>query len=249
MCPLSKDDLVYLPKNIRVKLGGLPALMLVAKVTTAVHLVDPYTGRTTEVQGTEYWKYPFNAVCSRKHLTEYTVLNVEPENGKIWNVEMARSIDLGVNDDRTIVRSHLGANLKSGDLCRCYDLTRLNLSGANDEALEAHSADLDIIIVKRDWESKKNKKRNWVLKRLKKEKGEDDETDEAKEDADMEDFKRDLETNPDMRREMNLYKKQAAKNNPAGLAVIEEDDLGSEPDVDLAELLDEMTLHENEETF
>jgi nonsense-mediated mRNA decay protein 3 len=249
-----------LPKNIRVKLGGLPALMLVSKVTTAIHLIDPYTGRATEVQGTEYWKYPFNAVCTRKHLTEYTVLSVEPgeKGSKICNVEMARSMDLGVNDDRVIVRSHLGGatglgSLKCGDLCKCYDLTRLNLSGANDEALEAHSIDLDVIIVKRDWESKKNKKRVWVLKRLKKEKGEDDQTDEAKEDEDMEEFKRDLETNPDLRREINLYRKQQKNAKAAGMldSIDEEidDHVGSEPDVDLAELLDELTLNENEETF
>ena len=243
MCPLCKDDLVYLPRNVQTKLGGVPPIMLVSKVTTAIHLVDPYTGRTTEVQGTEYWKYPFEAICSRKHLTEFTVLNVEQENGKIWNVEMARSQDLGFNDNRVIVRSHLGGQLKPGDLCHCYDMSRLNLSGSNDDIIDQDN--LDIIIVKRAYHSKKNKKRNWTLKRLKKEKGEDD-NDET-EDRDMEDFQYDIETNPELRKDMNLYKKPVK----GGLTAIAEDeeDHGSEPDVDLAELLDEMTLNENEETY
>jgi len=248
MCPLCKDDLVYLPRNVQTKLGGVPPIMLVSKVTTAVHLVDPYTGRTTEVQGTEYWKYPFNAICGRKHLTEFTVLNVEQENGKIWNVEMARSQDLGINDNRVIVRSHLGGQLKPGDLCHCYDMSRLNLSGANDHVIDTDN--LEIIIVKRAWHGKKNKKRNWTLKRLKKEKGEDEATNDDNEDKDMEDFQYDLETNPEMRKEINLYKKPPSKGgNAALMAIPEDDDHGSEPDVDLAELLDEMTLNENEETY
>lgn len=237
ICPLCKDDMVYLPKNIRTKLGGLPSLMLVSKMTTAVHLVDPITGRTSEVQGTEYWKYPFTTVLSRKHLSEFTVLNVERENGKIWDVEIARTQDLGVNDERVIVRSHLGHLLKPGDSCQCYDMRRINLSGSHDEVVEADH--LDVVIVKKDWPTKKNKKRNWVLKRLRKEKEEGAETEN---DRDMEDFQRDLETDPEMRRDINMYR---AKNVSALPAI--DEDAGSEPDVDLAELLDDMTLHEHEE--
>jgi nonsense-mediated mRNA decay protein 3 len=238
--PLCKDDMVYLPKNIRTKLGGLPSLMLVSKMTTAVHLVDPMTGRTCEIQGTEYWKYPFNTVLSRKHLTEFTVLNVEEENGRVWNIELARTQDLGFNDERVIVRSHLGHILKPGDTCQCFDIRRINLSGSNDEVVELDH--LDVVIVKKDWPTKKNKKRNWILKRLRKDKEEG--LDEDKEDQDMEDFQRDLETNPDMRRDINLYR---AKNATPALAAIDEDEVSSEPDIDLAELLDDMTLHEHEE--
>lgn len=237
ICPICKDDMVYLPKNIRKKLGGLPSLMLVSKMTTAVHLVDPITGRTSEVQGTEYWKYPFTTVLSRKHLSEFTVLNVEPENGKIWNVEIARTQDLGVNDERVIVRSHLGRSLKPGDSCQCYDMRRINLSGAHDEEVEVDH--LDVVIVKKEWPTKKNKKRNWVLKRLRKEKEEGADTEN---DRDMEDFQRDLETDPEMRRDINMYRAK----NVCALPAIDED-AGSEPDVDLAELLDDMTLHELEE--
>ena len=238
MCPLCKDDMVYLPKAVRSKLGGLPSLMLVSKVTTAIHLVDPLTGRTTEVQGTEYWKNPFYTVCSRRHLSEFTILNVEADGGKMWNVELARSADLGVNDQRVTVRSHLGHMLKAGDLCECYDLRRINMSGSNDEVVEADH--IDVVLVKREWASKKNKNRPWVLKRLKKEAEEDEKN--ANEDRDMDDFQRDIEVNPELRREMNLYRRKGAMPT-----VQESDGENSEPDVDLAELLEEMTLNENEE--
>lgn len=236
VCPVSRDDMVYLPKNIRTKLGGVPSLMLVSKVTTAVHLVDPLTGRTTEVQGTEFWKYPFEAVLTRRHISEFTVLNVEEEDGKVWNVEIARTTDF---DDRVIVRSHLGRILKAGDSVDGFDIRRINLSGSNDDVIEADH--LDVVIVRKNWPSKKNKKRNWVLKRLRKEAAE--EGDKDKEDLDMEEFQRDLEINPDMRREINMYR---AKNASNALPPIDEDS-DSEPDVDLAELLDDLTLNDLEE--
>ena len=238
ICPLSRDDMVHLPRNVRSKLGGMPSLMLVSKVTTAVHLVDPVTGRTTEVQGSEFWKYPFQAVLHRKNLTEFVVLDVEREDSKMYQVEMARVQDLGINDERVTVRSHLGHLLKPGDHCEGYDMRRINLSGPNDEVVEADH--LDVVIVRKIWPSKKNKRRNWTLKRLKADK---EDMDAEKEDADMEEFKRDLELNPEMRREINLYR---AKNS--GLPAIDED-ATSEPDVDLAELLNEMTLNELEEIY
>lgn len=43
-------------------------------------------------------------------------------------MEVARSIDLGVNDQRFYVRSHIGALLKPGDLVMGYDLANSNLS-------------------------------------------------------------------------------------------------------------------------
>jgi nonsense-mediated mRNA decay protein 3 len=233
LCPVSRDDVVYLPKSIRTRLGGLPCLMLVSKMTTAVHLVDPVTGRTCEVNGTEYWKYPFDSVLTRRHVSEFTVLNVEEEDGKVWNVEIARTWDF---EDRVIVRSHIGDQLKAGDSVDCYDMRKINLSGSNDEVIEADH--VDVFIIRKNWPSKKNKKRNWVLKRLRKEADEDAKSD----DADMEEFQRDLELNPEMRREINLYK---AKNISA-LPPIDED-ATSEPDVDLAELLDELTLNDLEE--
>ena len=44
------------------------------------------------------------------------------------DVEVARSSDLGVNDTRFFVRSHMGALLKPGDLVMGYDLANSNLS-------------------------------------------------------------------------------------------------------------------------
>ena len=44
------------------------------------------------------------------------------------DVEVARSVDIGVNDQRFYVRSHIGALLQSGDLVMGYDLANSNLS-------------------------------------------------------------------------------------------------------------------------
>ena len=117
-----------------------------------------------------------------------------------------------------------------------------NFRGHRDLADVVNEADhLEVVIVRNNWPSKNNKKRNWVLKRLRKEAAE--EGDKDKEDLDMEEFQRDLEINPDMRREINMYR---AKNASNALPPIDEDS-DSEPDVDLAELLDDLTLNDLEE--
>lgn len=46
----------------------------------------------------------------------------------LGDIEVARSVDLGVNDDRFFVRSHLGRLLNAGDLVMGYDLANSNLS-------------------------------------------------------------------------------------------------------------------------
>jgi len=52
-------------------------LILVYKITTAVHVVDIKTMKTHEVAAQKYWETMFTACCSRDRLTEFIVLNIE----------------------------------------------------------------------------------------------------------------------------------------------------------------------------
>ncbi|CAE8643579.1 unnamed protein product, partial [Polarella glacialis] len=79
LCPICVDDVVHIPKFHSSGLSGAAPLMICHKVAQAVRLVDPLTLRNYDIPGAEYWKRPIdNPVCSRQHLTEFVVLNIEP---------------------------------------------------------------------------------------------------------------------------------------------------------------------------
>merc|ERR1711964_801979 len=79
ICPVCKDDLVYFPPKIRAIHGGIGSLVLCSKVSTAIHLVDPFTLQGCDIARVKYYEYPFYPVCTRRHLTEFVVINVEDE--------------------------------------------------------------------------------------------------------------------------------------------------------------------------
>ncbi|OLP80077.1 60S ribosomal export protein NMD3 [Symbiodinium microadriaticum] len=163
-------EVVHVPKGHCSALNGAPPLMLCHKVTNAVRLVDPVTLRSFDIPTPEYWKRPLDSVCRRDHLTEYVVLNVDPVDrteagstarhnlpgrGKMTlaDVEVARACDLGVNDDRIVVRSHLGGFLRPGGRVMGYDLRTVNVSGLDDECLQGGRSRLgaktDVVLVKK----------------------------------------------------------------------------------------------------
>ena len=145
ICPVCKDDLVYLPKKVSQQNGGCAQLMVVSKAGINLSLIDPNSLIETDVAGQKYWEHPFEAVLTRKHLTEFVVLDkedLEPPNSSVMRkhstkyrlceVEIARTSDIGVNDERCRVRCHLGNLLEVGDHCLGYDLRTVNISGEDD---------------------------------------------------------------------------------------------------------------------
>ncbi|CAE7679712.1 NMD3 [Symbiodinium pilosum] len=144
VCPICRDDLVFLPRKIAQALGGLPPLMLCTKASSHLSFVDPASSRVVEVAAAEYWRKPFQSVSIPSKLTEFIVLDIEefghPSGrggvGSICpcEVEIARVADFGHNDERITVRCHLGALLHVGDYVLGYDLRSLHL-GMDDEEM------------------------------------------------------------------------------------------------------------------
>ncbi|CAK9025210.1 unnamed protein product [Durusdinium trenchii] len=132
-------------------LGGLPPLMLCTKAAAHLVLVDPATQRTVEVAASEYWKKPFSSVAIPSKLTEFIVLDVNeegPPGRGHCEFEVARASDFGQNDERLLVRSHLGGGkLQVGDSVLGYDLRTLHLMGVDDEELSA--VPLEVYLVKK----------------------------------------------------------------------------------------------------
>lgn len=275
VCPVCKDDLVFLPRPIAHSVyGGISPFLLCSRIAAGVQLLDPFTMRGVDIACDKYWRHPFEPLLSRRHLTEFVVLDVEPVdmrtvttaatasrfvkrqqqtsnamtddvpmNGQsgsgplLADVEIARVSDFGVNDHRMTVRTHLGRVLRPGDTCLGYDLSTLNLAGANDALGLDSKVPYDVVLVRRAPRSTR-RARAWLLQRLPVEKATGGASRRAGGDLDLEDFKRDLEEDSVMRQEVNLWK------NPKyeGTGMAEEED--EEDAVKLCERLEGLTLED-----
>lgn len=253
IAPICRDDLVFLPKKITAANGGLPQLSLVQKVTTSISLLDNATLNGCDVANVKFWEEPFKAVLSRKHLTEFVVLDYEDQDTvgdhqrsqlgdslveqesvnkkrfgprrklKLCEVEILRVSDLGVNNNEPIrVRCHLGGQIDVGDHVLGYDLRHVNVSGIDDEEFEKYmnsSRDRlqEVILVKRKLRmtaEKRQAKRKWELKRLPVEREEgNSKWKEGKDDErDYEGFMEELDEDAELRKEVNLHKKNESDN-------------------------------------
>eukprot|EP00742_Colponemidia_sp_Colp-10_P002276 GILJ01002430.1.p1 GENE.GILJ01002430.1~~GILJ01002430.1.p1 ORF type:complete len:528 (+),score=93.79 GILJ01002430.1:79-1662(+) len=262
-----KDDLVVLPSKLAPHTGNAGPLMLVHKISNIVMAVDPMTLRAVEIPAGLFWKHPFKAAATRKHLTEYTILNVDPVEAvhqpikqgaatrtlyQLADVECARVSDFGRNDIVFRVRTHLGHLLKPGDSAMGYDMTTINFLEDDDASIRRLQVP-EVILVKKHYPNrrKQNKKRNWKLQHLQKEESDmlPRERDVQKTEKEYEEFLQDLEEDPELRSNVNLFKEAAA---PVRRDVEEMEDAEYEPEEDfpevgVEELLDGLTLNDPDE--
>ena len=128
-------------------------------------------------------------------------------------VEIAREKDLGANDDRHVVKCHLGFLLHPGDCVLGYDLTTANYNHGAEEGTFDFP---DIVLVRKHYPKLrgKNRKRAWKLRSLAAEEpdkpGYGVGADPERHAQDLELFMRDLEEDPEMREHVQLYKADAS---------------------------------------
>eukprot|EP00928_Gymnodinium_smaydae_P049670 TRINITY_DN3335_c0_g1_i2.p1 TRINITY_DN3335_c0_g1~~TRINITY_DN3335_c0_g1_i2.p1 ORF type:complete len:514 (-),score=123.98 TRINITY_DN3335_c0_g1_i2:299-1840(-) len=264
LCPICVDDVVFVPKGHSAALSGAAPLMLCHKVSNAIRLLDPLTMRGYDIPANEYWKRPLDPVLSRQHFTEFIVLSIEPveapeagtpakhnlagrQKMQLADIEVARVQDFGNNDDRYIVRSHLGNALRPGNRALGYDLRAISVSGLDTEGLDKSPA--DFFLVKRHYKRKRGK-RAWDLQRLDREKEEGAAV--VEDDEDMEALRQDLEEDAELRRGVNMFANASARAGAgasSGSAPqqaddddADEDEDGLAPEVPLAELLEGLEL-------
>jgi len=126
---------------------------------------------------------------------------------------------LGVTNQIFRTRTHLGSNPQPGDTALGYFLTNANYNSESFTDLPP-SRIPDIILVEKTYPNrrKKSKARNWRLRSIAKEAGEEGETsgargaiermggrDQKKVEGDYEIFLRDLDEDPELRSGINLY--------------------------------------------
>ena len=260
LVPICKDDLVALPIKLAKQAGNIAPLTLCYRVGTAIYLLDPQTLQTADVSTASYWRSPFSSLADIQELVEFTVMDIEPvgqQNGRFLLAEatVARSSDLGINDVTYFTRTHLGAVLHPGDQVMGYHITGTNFNNPNFEAIEesnAYSSSIpDVMLVRKFYaRKKKNKSRNWRLKRMNKEEGEmlPRKQDQERIERDFEMFLRDVEEDKELRSTLAVYKAQQEKREKdrieglemSSVADTEETEDGVDlPKIDMEELLDD----------
>ncbi|KAK9454161.1 NMD3 family-domain-containing protein [Dipodascopsis uninucleata] len=222
LIPICKDDLVCLPKKIARSAGNISQLVLCNRVGNAVHLMDPMTLDTIDLQPPTFWRSPFTSLTTAANFSEFMVLDIEPTGvmkGKwaLADATIARSADMGRNDNTYYVRTHLGGILHPGDTALGYFLSNVNFNHELWDTLDQDNVP-EVILVKKSYPRKKrNKGRNWRLKRMAKEYNEMEDSGSAlsakqkqieqdRVERDYELFLQELEEDRELRSAINLYK-------------------------------------------
>ncbi|KAK3292113.1 NMD3 family-domain-containing protein [Chaetomium fimeti] len=182
LVPVCRDDLVALPLKIAKSLGNISPLLLCWRIGTSVNLLDPNTLQTAELSADAYWRAPFAPLAGSPEMVEFVVMDIEPtkqRKGKwvLGEATVARASDLGVNDNTYFARTHLGSLLHPGDSVMGYMLSGTNFNSDSLDAIEnsrAYGSTIpDVVLVKKHYANRrKNKRRNWKLKRMAKDEGE-----------------------------------------------------------------------------
>jgi len=126
LCPLSRGDLVFLPRKI-AKALACPQILLVLRVRSNLHLVDPKTGRYYEVSREEYWRNPFQACSTAKQLREFVVM----DDSNFPEVTVAQASELGAVDD-CLVETRAHFQMEVSDEVLGYDLVNCVISALDD---------------------------------------------------------------------------------------------------------------------
>ncbi|KAF4455569.1 nuclear export sequence-containing nonribosomal [Fusarium albosuccineum] len=249
LVPICKDDLVAMPIKMAKQNGNISPLLLCHKIGTSVYLVDPQTLQTCDISSPIYWRAPFLSLSDTHELVEFIVMDIEPtvnQKGK-WTLAeatVARASDLGVNDRTYFTRTHLGRLLQPGDSAMGYLLAGTVFNNTEYEAIESSntygSTIPDVVLVKKHYpRRRRNRKRNWKLKRMNKDEGEllPKQADQDRLEQEYEQFLRDVEEDDELRATLALYKAKKKAADEMSVAETEEDD--EAPRVDMDELLDD----------
>lgn len=243
ICPLCKDDLLFLQKRMARNMGNISRLVLVKNVTNVIHLIDPQSGQTAQMSPEAFWRNPIIPIVTakRSRFTRYVVLRREAiiisrnvsrkattkcNQRKLASLTISKDSDLGLNDASHIVTSHIGYLLKAGDIALGYDLRDMQLVNPEAEKSLKDSSLPDIVILRKlygglvtqDLDS--TVKRIFCLRKLDRDVTvEYDKTNKRKTkndhssgDSDYEDFLREVETDKEMRDNINIYRSKILYN-------------------------------------
>jgi len=258
--PLCKDDLVCLPLKLANQLGNISPLVLCHKISNIIYFIDPFTLQVGEIADpTRYWAHSFRPISTRERLVEFVVLDIDiigshgrHNNGKYALAEatVVKAQTMDKSSKSYITYTHLGNILNVGDSVYGYDLENANFNDADIAPMKSRQVRSEIILVKKAYplRRQKTRQRHWKLAQLTIETG-DGKSKKGRhvvEDRNYEEFLRDIEEDPELRSQLNLYK-ASEKDEMQTDATDLEDDF---PEVQMDELLDmieDLKLETNDE--
>lgn len=262
--PVCKDDVMCLHPRQYGSQGNIGPVVLCIGVTQSLKILDPRTMQRGEIRQDVYFKHPRGALMTLTQATEYTVIDCDLtglSSGRMQQAEVtvARTRDLGSNDERYTTLTHLGNILSAGDTVMGYDFTAANWNDA--ETKEWPKLDLpDVLIIKKVYPESRKKTRRWKLRALIKQEDEGAYVSRHKTaDKDWEHFLEDVDTDAELRQKINVYKDpskfrlEADGKITAGPVPVAEDEEGDyeakegEYIDDLGDMLDDLVLGEDEE--
>jgi len=243
--PICRDELICLPPKLCSSFGGISPLLVCSKISNSLHFKNPLTIKEYYFSTEEYWNYEFIASATRTSLQEFIVLDIELLNEKdskgniLGEVTVAKSSDLGRNDVRYVTYSHLGNFLNCGDSVAGYDISTINFTESNFKFLKGQHFKSEIILVKKMYPNRRRLRgqRHWKLDKLDIEEMDDSKkTNRIQKELQQEEFLKDLEEDPEMRSQIDLYRVN-------GIEVPKRDDEMDDieddfPEVAISELID-----------
>jgi len=243
--PICKDSLICFPTKLAQQIGGSSPLVLCHKVSNVLHFMDPFTLKEYSM-GPEFWNHEFRHCCDRVHQQEFIVMDIEPlghVRGKygLAEVTVARASDLGKNDITFNTVTHLGHILQYGDSVAGYDLSTINVNDADMEALKGKTVRSEVVLVKKLYPQRrrKHRRRHWGLQKLNIEANESHRIDEHKRHVNNEEFMRDLEEDPELRSQIDLFRVPGVSLAQGEQDMDEEEETEKDfPEVQMSELVD-----------
>lgn len=172
IAPVSCDSLVCLPIKLRQQVGQLAPICLIYRIASGIHLMDPWTCQTAELNASNYFRTPFDVICNPKQLLEYIIMDIEtiPLNStggstiarksnenrssnshsiQLCDIWLVRAQQLGSSNQNIIhTRSHLGNVLAVGDSVLAYNLKDTNINGIEFDKLKAEQIP-DVVVVRK----------------------------------------------------------------------------------------------------
>ncbi|CDW56515.1 60S ribosomal export protein NMD3 [Trichuris trichiura] len=255
IAPVCKDDIVCLPKQLASKLGSGSQLMICFRIGKVIHLVDPASAQVFEVSAPMYWRYPFRTIAQRGELEEYTVLTVETEKSSyqfesyadfitrpdkqrfmVGDVLVTPTSQLGkLNGKQVYCKTHLCRLLTAGDTVLGLDLTTRNVNNEDFDRIAKEKVP-EVILVQKSYDrSIRRSQRIWKLKRL-----QQVEIESRATNNDYDEFLEDLEEDPTLRQDVNIYRDPSVQQ-PQPLP-----DASEMPCIPLHEILTDMSIQDEE---
>jgi len=254
LIPICKDDLLCLPRKVAHSSSMIDQLCICYKINNSIQVIDPNTMKLAEIRPQTYWQNPFGSLCSYQDLVEYYIIDVieyGPRAGRFQQI----TVEVTLSNDFSntfIARTHLGNILKAGDHAYGYNLASANFNHTVFEEYSKSNNVPDVVLIKKSYPSRRKRvrARQWKLKELAMEEenaGEKTKAEVAKAEQDYELFLRDIEEDPELRGMINLYKNPNATAQQDDEMLDESEAEEDFPEIQLEELLDELTLEDKED--